>query len=255
MFELVIALDKVADKFESEHYGGLIKDLKSADGFKITPAAFMNDFLLDALYWWDQYAERSPYIMADFKLADVGVKKNGRWVGTNSEIIKSTIYRFPDIQYFTCHGFPGEQSVQEAVDTAKEFGAEILLITNMTHEGSQQFMTFPEYFDEMIRLGEKCGVGGYIVPGNDSPAIQRAFGMTDKEIWSPGFGRQVSLRGEPEISIKEQVRGWQSLLLPWKPDVTVAHKAIVGSYIIDDDEPEKRALELKAWVWQMPIGQ
>lgn len=253
MFEVVIALDKIGDHFEVESYASLLRDIEIANGYKITPATLLNETLIRALYWWTEFIQEPTFIMADMKLADVGVRKDGHWVGTNSEIIRSVCYTVPNVGYFTCHGFPGENSVQEAVDTAKEFGAEILLITNMTHEGSKQHMTFPDYFDNMIWMGEKCGVGGYIVPGNDLEAIERAAKMTTKEIWSPGFGRQVSLRGGPKIPIKEQIRNWQRLLLAREvSDTHLTNKAIIGSYVLNDDEPDQRMAEVKTFVCNVP---
>jgi orotidine-5'-phosphate decarboxylase len=181
MFELVVALDKISNNFEADQYGSLFNDLEAADGFKVTSASLLNRALLEAVYWFGQFTKRPQYILADLKLADVGyLGEGGRWAGTNSEIIESVCNTVPDVTHFTCHAFPGPVSVKEAVETAKHFGVGILIVTNMSHEGSRERMTFPDYFDYAIRIGEECGVEGYIVPGNDSAALSRAVEMTDK---------------------------------------------------------------------------
>jgi orotidine-5'-phosphate decarboxylase len=257
---LIVALDKlnVCDQSDT---AGLFHSLKDVTGFKITHAAFLNGWIEDLCFFiqYMQTTENRFYdLLVDFKIADVGVQKvidledetgnpagqKTLWKGTNSEIIKSLAYSVP-VSHITVHGFPGEMSVRECVETAKEFNIDVQLLSSMTHAGSKQFMKYPEYMEAMIELGKTCGVAGFIAPGNDSEFLSNMVGKIGSElsIWSPGFGRQVTLRGGDKLNIEEQIYAWKNAVCTANRE-HLDNRIIVGSYIVEDDEPEKRVDEV-----------
>jgi len=244
MSDLILALDKLDEQGKLD-YGvlSLLTRCKDVDGFKITVASLFDDWYRE--FWGFCSMMGSVYnkyykVLLDLKLADVGVfGKEERWVGTNSEIVKSAAYH-GIVTHITVHAFPGRYSVREAIETAATCGAEVILLTGMTHKGADQFMCQPQYMDDVVLMGEEFNVGGYVAPGNDIDFLSRLRTKTNRDIWSPGFGRQVTLRGGENINISEQIKRWRSIVESEIHDGNV----IVGSYIINDDEPEERISEI-----------
>jgi orotidine-5'-phosphate decarboxylase len=255
---VIVALDKleICDQSDSAR---LFHSLRKVTGFKINHAAFLNGWIEDLCFFINYMRETEDHyydLLVDFKIADVGVKKkidivdeNGSrekiiYKGSNSEIIRALVDRVP-LTHITVHGFPGPISVEECVETAKEFSIDVQLLSSMTHAGSKQFMKYPEYMEEMIEIARLCKPAGFIAPGNDQEFLANMVGKIGSEfsIWSPGFGRQVTLRGGEKMGIDEQIHAWKNTVCT--PDREhLDNRIIVGSYVVDDDNPEKRVDDL-----------
>jgi orotidine-5'-phosphate decarboxylase len=246
MADVILALDKI-DDYE-QMLNVMLDTIDHVDGFKVTACHFMNGYIKNIRTILDIHQRRigsfknAAYkdLLIDLKVADVGVMStsDGRWIGTNSEIIDNIADWGTHV---TVHGFPGEYSIAEAATAVIRTGIDALLLTGMTHKGADRWMKQPEYMEWIVEQGEKHNVGGYIAPGNDYDFLKRLRKLTDRDIWSPGFGRQVTLRGGESIPIDEQIKRWMEIVEPTKEH---HGRIIVGSYIMNDDDPGKRAEDI-----------
>ncbi len=83
-------------------------------------------------------------IIADFKVADIGVRNKDTkqfGEGSNAKIIIPTIAAGAD--YVICHTTPGTSSIHEDVEVAHKHGGRILTLPYMTHEGADLFFDQP----------------------------------------------------------------------------------------------------------------
>jgi orotidine 5'-phosphate decarboxylase subfamily 1 len=198
-------------------------------------------------------------LLVDLKIADIGFLKDGEWQGTNAKIVQSIADS--GATHVTVHGFPGAMSVAEAVAVAGRLGLEVLLLPVMSHAGARLFFSRPisrsdvvystlkagldipltenvpcsDVTEGILLLGEALNVGGYIGPATRPTELQRYRLVTKKPVWCPGFGRQDRLGR----SLKEQFREWGEIVGP-------ASAAIVGSTIVNAEDPISAAREVKA---------
>ena len=210
-------------------------------------------------------------VLADYKVADIGFKNNdGEWEGTNEKIIRSLSEAGAD--YITCHTIIGLSSIEESVATAHKHGSKVLTLPYMTHKGANLFFGMPLNFEQgkhiiaelrkygileednenaknnwlytalddvrtisdlIIVLGNHFKVDGFIGPGNDPEVLGRYRMLTNKEIWSPGFGRQ----DKKQRNLETQIRDWAKVV---GPDSAM----IVGSLIYGADNPGQAAKEV-----------
>lgn len=195
-------------------------------------------------------------ILLDLKIADIGFNDKGKWRGTNAKIID----RIADsgATHVTVHGFPGAESIREAVSIAGERGIGVLLLPTMSHRGAELFFSASidcsklrvEVSDEdsdktpagvecsdvmegILLLGEAIGAAGYIGPASRPEDLRKYRAFTKKQIWTPGFGRQDKLGR----SLDRQFREWAEILGP-------RSCAIVGSAIFNASDPERAAAEI-----------
>jgi orotidine-5'-phosphate decarboxylase len=248
---LIVALDKVWEHFDGDSIENFLWSLKDVTGFKMTAAGFLNglvDLAVPFIGAMERAHNKKYEFLSDFKIADVGVKdKEGNQVGTNKEIIEEIVARCPLTSHITVHGFPGPESVHECVQTAGSYGVNILLLSSMTHAGSKRFMPYPDYMNEMIVLSEECQTYGFIAPGNDYDFIDELRKQSPKPVWCPGFGRQATLRGGEKIGIGEQIKRWK-LVADSLNKEAVENRIIVGSYIVNAEDPEEKVAEVLSYL-------
>ena len=222
-FKIILAVDIAGYKTLT-----LIREtLPLLDGVKIGLAPVLQH----GIYWLRAIRNIvSPkLILFDLKISDIGIQKDGKWEGTNSKIVKTLCYT--GITHLTAHAFPGSTSLQETVETAHKFNIKVLTLPMMTPPTAEPF--FADKMRAIFLIGESLGVDGYIGPGNKLRTLQYYRNLTDKEIWSPGFGRQNS----PFKSVTEQIREWY--------DIVGSNSAIIlGSYIYNSQNPIQRLEEI-----------
>jgi len=205
-------------------------------------------------------------LLADYKVADIGFQNgSGNWSGTNEKIVRTLAQAGAD--YITCHTFPGISSIEESVATAHKYGAKVLTLPDMTHEGANLFFGMPldrrqkehvfreveayglprgdnpRLFNDLgsagdltgviLALGEHFCVDGYIGPANDPEVLDTYREFTKNEIWCPGFGRQ----DKDGRDLETQIRDWAQVVGP-------SSAMIVGSLIYKAEDPRKAAREI-----------
>jgi orotidine-5'-phosphate decarboxylase len=196
-------------------------------------------------------------LLVDLKIADIGFLADGKFQGTNSKIISGLA--LSGATHVTAHGFPGPVSVAEAVESAKQFDLNVLLLPLMSHAGASLFFSrpvlqsdvmyssikagleirIPEDFactdvtEGILLLGEALGVDGYIGPATRPVDLERYRSITDKPIWCPGFGRQDRQGRNLEVQFRE-----------WAAIVGRKSAAIVGSAIFGAPDPFRAASEI-----------
>ena len=212
-------------------------------------------------------------LFADFKIADIGhyEKKTGRWEGTNAKILR-TLTGLGIQPYVTVHAFPGPASLEEAITVAHQEGAKVLTLAHMTGKGADLFFGHPlrldhttavlqQYYGDrkspeeleddlhdfemtfppsartlstfILWLGHELGTDGYIAPLNRPDLLEVYTLFPDKEIWSPGLGRQDTLHR----SLDQQFRDWAEIVGP-------DSRAIVGSLLSSSPDPAQAASDL-----------
>jgi len=193
-------------------------------------------------------------VIADFKVADVGVKnKQGAWEGTNEKIVRKAVNAGAD--YVICHTISGTSSIQECVDVGHSMGARILTLPYMTHVGAELFFGHPidaaysirvleklgidadieecrTISDLILVLGETLNVDGYIGPANNPAVLSRYREFSQKPIYGPGIGRQARDGSTPEQQLQAFYEICGSNSAP-----------IIGSAIYGADDPAKAAEE------------
>lgn len=196
-------------------------------------------------------------ILVDLKISDIGFQSSKGWEGTNSKIIKAL--EGSGATHITVQGFPGPSSIMESVETAKDYGMEVLLLPMMSHPGASLFFSRPldiGYLKEecaktgldgefpssgrcedvttgILFLGESFNVGGYIGPATRPEDLRRYRSITDKPIWCPGFGRQDRCGR----NLEEQLKDWAAIVGP-------ESAAIIGSAIFKASDTVKASEEI-----------
>ncbi|NYB52210.1 MAG: orotidine-5'-phosphate decarboxylase [Methanobacteriaceae archaeon] len=119
-------------------------------------------------------------VICDFKVADIPA--------TNQKIAGETFHSGADA--LIVHGFVGGDSAAACLETAREFGKEIFLLTEMSHPGAEQFLQ-PVSMD-IARMGVDMGIKNYVGPSTrlDRLKMIRKIVGEDSFIISPGVGVQ-----------------------------------------------------------------
>ena len=124
-------------------------------------------------------------LIADFKLADID--------NTNSWLAKHAFNAGFDA--VIAHAFAGEDSVRSVTDVAKEKNKGTILVVNMSHSGSREFIT--PNSDAMCRIAKKLNVDGVVAPATRPGEISGVRKIIGNEILilSPGVGVQGGKAG------------------------------------------------------------
>lgn len=119
-------------------------------------------------------------LIADFKLADID--------NTNSWLAKHAFNAGFDS--VIAHAFLGEDSIKAVIDIAREKNKGVILVVNMSHPGSREFIT--PNSDAMCKLAKKLMVDGVVAPATRPGEISRVREIIGNKILilSPGVGVQ-----------------------------------------------------------------
>lgn len=119
-------------------------------------------------------------LIADFKLADID--------NTNAWLAKHAFNAGFDA--VIAHAFLGEDSIKAVIDIAREKNKGVILVVNMSHPGSREFIT--PNSDALCKLAKKLGVCGVVAPATRPGEISRVREVIGNEILilSPGVGVQ-----------------------------------------------------------------
>lgn len=124
----------------------------------------------------DELAKRGD-VICDFKVADIP--------NTVSLIVKNCVSR--GASAVIVHAFTGEDSLIAAVEAAGN--AKIFAVAEMSHPGGKTFTA--KHAEEMVEMGVRCGVSGFIAPATRPDRIAAIRSVADNlTILSPGVGAQ-----------------------------------------------------------------
>ena len=119
-------------------------------------------------------------LIADFKVADIP---------NTNKLIADQVFA-AGFSSIICHGFPGKDSVQACVDSARWHGGECYVVAEMSHPGATEFFHGCTA-ENIVKLAVACGADGIIAPATRPMRVKilRSFSGTLK-ILSPGVGAQ-----------------------------------------------------------------
>jgi orotidine-5'-phosphate decarboxylase len=119
-------------------------------------------------------------LIADFKVADIP---------NTNKLIADQVFA-AGFSSIICHGFPGKDSVQACVDSARWHGGECYVVAEMSHPGATEFFHGCTA-ENIAKLAVVCGADGIIAPATRPMRVKvlRSFSGTLK-ILSPGVGAQ-----------------------------------------------------------------
>ncbi len=124
-------------------------------------------------------------VIADLKIADIP--------NTNRLICEAVLGA--GAAGIIAHAFPGKDSLLACTDCARGFGAELFVVTEMSHPGAEQFMA-PQA-ERMARLALEADASGVVAPATRPERIRLIRSIIgDKLIISPGVGAQGGSAGE-----------------------------------------------------------
>jgi len=157
--------------------------------------------------------ERMPFIV-DAKLADI----------PKTNAMKAKYYFSQGYDAITCHGFPGQESVEAVVKVASKMRRGVFLIVAMS---SEDHLFDSRVVERLARMAKELGVAGVIAPGNQYEVLRkvRRFIGPEMLILSPGIGVQ---NGEAGRALRAG-----------------ADFAIIGRQIFEAENPEKIVIEIK----------
>jgi orotidine-5'-phosphate decarboxylase len=118
-------------------------------------------------------------VIADLKVADIP--------HTNELICKQALQA--GASGLIAHAFPGRDALEACLDAAHSFGAELFVVTEMSHHGAGQFMA--PLAEEMARLAVEVGASGVVAPATRPERIRTIRSIVGELIIiSPGVGVQ-----------------------------------------------------------------
>ncbi len=119
-------------------------------------------------------------LIADFKVADIP---------NTNKLIADQVFA-AGFSSIICHGFPGKDSVQACVDSARWHGGECYVVAEMSHPGATEFFIGCTG-EHIAKLAVECGADGIIAPATRPFRVKilRSF-VGNKKILSPGVGAQ-----------------------------------------------------------------
>ena len=124
-------------------------------------------------------------VIADLKIADTP--------NTNRLICEAVLGAGADA--IIAQAFPGKDSLVACADCARGFGADLFVVTEMSHPGAEQFMA--PLAERMARLAVESGASGVVAPATRPERIRMIRSIIgDKLIISPGVGAQGGSAGE-----------------------------------------------------------
>ncbi len=126
----------------------------------------------------DTISEISP-VIADFKVADIP---------KTSRMICSRAFEAGAVAVIV-HGFTGRDSLVECVNTGREYGGGIFVVTEMSHPGAVDFLQ--EQAPAIARLAVESGASGVVAPATRPERVRKIRDIVgDMTIISPGVGAQ-----------------------------------------------------------------
>lgn len=132
----------------------------------------------------EEISSISP-VIADLKIADTP--------NTNRLICEAVLGAGADA--IIAQAFPGKDSLVACADCAESFGADLFVVTEMSHPGAEQFMA--PLAERMARLAVEAGARGVVAPATRPERIRMIRSIIgDKLIISPGVGAQGGSAGE-----------------------------------------------------------
>jgi orotidine-5'-phosphate decarboxylase len=132
----------------------------------------------------EEISSISP-VIADLKIADTP--------NTNRLICEAVLGAGADA--IIAQAFPGKDSLVACADCARGFGADLIVVTEMSHPGAEQFMA--PLAERMARLAVESGASGVVAPATRPERIRMIRSIIgDKLIISPGVGAQGGSAGE-----------------------------------------------------------
>jgi orotidine-5'-phosphate decarboxylase len=118
-------------------------------------------------------------VIADLKVADIP--------NTNRLICRQALQA--GAKGLIAHAFPGRDALEACQQEAQSFGAELFVVTEMSHPGAGRFMA--PLAEEMARLAVEVGASGVVAPATRPERIRAIRSIVgEKVIISPGVGAQ-----------------------------------------------------------------
>lgn len=154
--------------------------------------------------------------IADLKVADID--NTCKWIGTQAMEM--------GFQAIIAHPFVGyEKGLDGLFDVAEEYEGGVILVINMSHPGSKQFIT--PVAEELADFARDRGADGVVAPATRPEEVSQARSWIGEDVLllTPGVGAQG---GEPGDAIRAG-----------------ADFEIVGRGIYQAENPKKSAKELQ----------
>ena len=121
-------------------------------------------------------------VIADLKIADIP--------NTNRLICEAVLKA--GASGIIAHAFPGRDSLQACADSAQKYGADLFVVTEMSHPGAELFMA--PLAESMARLAVEINAAGVVAPATRPERIRLIRTIIGKRtIISPGVGAQGGL--------------------------------------------------------------
>ncbi len=118
-------------------------------------------------------------VLSDLKIADIP--------NTNRLICEAVLGA--GASGIIAHAFPGKDSLQACADCAEAHGADLFVVTEMSHPGAEQFMA--PLAHELARLAVEVGAKGVVAPATRPERIRLIRTIIgSRTIISPGVGAQ-----------------------------------------------------------------
>ncbi len=118
-------------------------------------------------------------VIADLKIADIP--------NTNRLICEAVLKA--GASGIIAHAFPGRDSLQACADSAQKYGADLFVVTEMSHPGAELFMA--PLAESMARLAVEVDAAGVVAPATRPERIRLIRSIIGKRIIiSPGVGAQ-----------------------------------------------------------------
>jgi len=118
-------------------------------------------------------------VIADLKIADTP--------NTNRLICEAALAA--GASGIIAHAFPGWDSLQACAKSAADWGADLFVVTEMSHPGAELFMT--PLAEQMARLAVDVGAAGVVAPATRPERIKQVRSIIgNRIIISPGVGAQ-----------------------------------------------------------------
>lgn len=168
---LILALDVTS----REHALSLANSLKDYfDAIKIGYPLILNA----GLEIVKEISSLAP-VIADLKIADIP--------NTNRLICEAVLGA--GAAGIIAHAFPGRDSLQACANSARKYGADLFVVTEMSHPGAEQFMA--PLAEQLARLAVESGATGVVAPATRPERIKLIRSVIgQRTIISPGIGAQ-----------------------------------------------------------------
>lgn len=125
-----------------------------------------------------EISKQTP-VIADLKIADI----------PNTDRLICEQVLSAGASGLIAHAFTGSDSLLACANSARERGADLFVVTEMSHPGAREFMA--PVAVEMARLAVQCGASGVVAPATRPERIRLIRSIVGQRlIISPGVGAQ-----------------------------------------------------------------